>query len=155
LPVQANGIASHFPTLPSNGQASKQFSAPRPASRAAPSQPPFRHSCLGKRSNADAAQTDELQPATSGEQAHWSDDTYHWQFDCMLTLCCACTPLTVHILPHCCSGILPDTKRRSPQRHKCAMPCVACHALFMVAEPAKKLLHAPLCCDEIGQRFTP
>ncbi len=90
MPVQANGIASYFPTLPSNGQASKQFSAPRPASRVAPSQTPFRHSCLGKRSNADAAQTDELQPATSGEQAHWSGDTYYWQVDCMLTSCCAC-----------------------------------------------------------------
>ncbi|DBA80982.1 TPA: hypothetical protein ACH3X2_007192 [Trebouxia sp. C0005] len=70
LPVQANGIASYFPTLPSNGQASKQFSAPRPASRAAPSQNPLRHSCLGKRSNADAAQTVELQPATSGRFSH-------------------------------------------------------------------------------------
>ncbi|KAL0050067.1 hypothetical protein WJX82_003781 [Trebouxia sp. C0006] len=70
LPVQANGIASYFPTLPSNGQASKQFSAPRPAGGAAYSQNPFRHSCLGKRSNADAAQTDELQPATSGRFSH-------------------------------------------------------------------------------------
>lgn len=70
LPVQANGIASYFPMLPSNGQASKQFSAPRLASRVAPSQIPLRHSFLGKRSNADAAQTDGLQPANIGRFSH-------------------------------------------------------------------------------------
>ena len=130
LPVQANGIASYFPTLPSNGQASKQFSAPRPASRAAPSQPPIRHSCLGKRSNADAAQTDELQPTTSGEQAQWSDAMHYWQFDCKPT---SRRHLTAHILPHLGDGILADANLRSPQRNKCT--CGAWCPLHMLATP--------------------
>ena len=67
LPVQANGIASYFPTLPASEVALRQFSAPRTAHKANPA-PPLRHSCLGKRSSAAAAETDEedLQPASSG-----------------------------------------------------------------------------------------
>lgn len=65
LPVQANGITSYFPSLPSNGGAFKQFSAPRATSKLKPTAP-LRHSLLGKRSNADACGTDEEQPSTSG-----------------------------------------------------------------------------------------
>ena len=131
LPVQANGIASYFPTLPSNGQASKQFSAPRPASRVAPSQPPIRHSCLGKRSNADAAQTDELQPTTSGEQAQWSDAMHYWQFDCKLTSRSACTHLTLHILPHLCNGCIRKVMTAA-QMH---LLCLMCSAVHVLATP--------------------
>ena len=76
LPVQANGITSYFPSLPSKGDAFKQFSAPRAASKLKLT-PPLRHSLLGKRSNADACGTDEEQPSTSGKILHASLQTVH------------------------------------------------------------------------------
>ncbi|DBB05493.1 TPA: hypothetical protein ACH3X1_012449 [Trebouxia sp. C0004] len=112
LPVQANGIASYFPTLPSNGQASKQFSAPRPASKAAPSQPPFRHSCLGKRSSADAAQTDELQPATSGRFSHATSPA--GKASRHLSGCGSQPELPQHAFAHFAAGKLPTSN--SPSR---------------------------------------
>ena len=69
LPVQANDITSYFPSLPSKGDAFKQFSAPRATSKLKPTAP-LRHSLLGKRSNADACNTDEEQPSTSGKSLH-------------------------------------------------------------------------------------
>ena len=69
LPVQANGIASYFPTLPTKSEALRQFSAPRPsATRLNPnSTPSQRHSSAARPSSAVETDADELQLSSSSE----------------------------------------------------------------------------------------
>ena len=62
LPVQANGIASYFPTLPTKSEALRQFSAPRPS--ATPSQ---RHSSAARPGSTVDSDADELQLSSSSE----------------------------------------------------------------------------------------
>ena len=69
LPVQANGIASYFPTLPTKSEALRQFSAPRPnADRLNPNfVPSQRHSSAARPSSAVDSDADELQLSSSSE----------------------------------------------------------------------------------------
>lgn len=65
LPVQANGITSYFPTLPTKSEALRQFTAPRPATRLDPnSTPAQRHSSAARPS---CAIDSDLQLSSSGE----------------------------------------------------------------------------------------
>ena len=69
LPVQANGIASYFPSLPSKSEALRQFSAPRPSATLLDpnSNPSQRHSSAARPSSAVESDADELQLCSSSE----------------------------------------------------------------------------------------
>ena len=66
LPVQANGITSYFPTLPTKAEALRQFSAPRPATRPNRSSTPPQ-TRFSAANPIHAAEHDDLQLSSSGE----------------------------------------------------------------------------------------